>query len=225
MGLKDFIARQAEWLGIKDFIAGQARRPSGWFGRLIAGAIFNRVNADLVDQCIELLEIEKEHEVLDVGFGGGYALERIARELTTGTAIGVDLSEAMVTRARKKFRSLIGEGNLEVRRADAVDLPFEDNSIDRAMGTNVIYFWPDPVAVAAEIGRVLTPDGRLVLGFYSRETMAEQDMPDEVFTLYEGDEVVDILDEAGYSSVRAVRRDGDEPDSNILVIGDCENGQ
>lgn len=44
-------------------------------------------------------------------------------------------------------------------------LPFDDNSIDKALAINSMQVWPDAVAGLQEIGRVMKPGGGIALGF------------------------------------------------------------
>lgn len=99
--------------------------------------------------------------VLDVGCGAGMDLLLSAKRTgPRGRAIGVDMTERMVARARDGAAQA-GLANVEVRLGDATALPVEDGSIDVVTSNGVLNLVPDKPAAAAEIFRVLRPGGRL----------------------------------------------------------------
>ena len=59
------------------FLARQLACPTGVFGRWVLGPLWNRRNAVLNDAAFAALAPEPADRVLDVGFGGGYLLERL----------------------------------------------------------------------------------------------------------------------------------------------------
>jgi ubiquinone/menaquinone biosynthesis C-methylase UbiE len=99
------------------------------------------------------LEVRPGDTVLEVGFGGGGLLAMIL-DATEGEVTGVDLSEVMVARARRRFAN-VPRLRLHVGSVDA--LPLANASVDKACSVNNIYFWPDPAAAMAELARVLRP--------------------------------------------------------------------
>jgi arsenite methyltransferase len=102
--------------------------------------------------------------VLDVGCGAGMDLLLAARRTgAAGRAIGVDMTPAMIERAK---RAAIKAGvweTVEIRRGIAEELPVERESIDVVISNGVINLSPDKRTVFGEIYRVLKPGGRLYL--------------------------------------------------------------
>jgi arsenite methyltransferase len=105
--------------------------------------------------------IEPGAVVLDLGCGAGTDL-LIAAQMTGagGRAIGVDMTPAMLDRARTSART-IGLENVHLHEALIESLPLEDASVDVVISNGVIDLVPDKDAVFAEIDRVLRPGGRL----------------------------------------------------------------
>ena len=99
--------------------------------------------------------------VLDLGCGSGTDL-LIAAQMTGpgGRAIGVDMTPAMLERARASARAM-GLENVELQESLVETLPVEDASVDVVISNGVIDLVPDKDAVFAEIDRVLRPGGRL----------------------------------------------------------------
>jgi ubiquinone/menaquinone biosynthesis C-methylase UbiE len=104
--------------------------------------------------------------VLEVGCGLGTDGARFARAGALYT--GVDLTEAAVSLARRRFEleGLPGE----FRVADAEALKFEDGSFDLVYSHGVLHHTPDARAAVGEIRRVLTPKGRAVVMLYHRNS-------------------------------------------------------
>ena len=97
-------------------------------------------------------------QMLEVGVGTGknfpYHPARV--EVT-----GIDLSNRMLARARQRADKL-GRG-LQLREMDVQQLDFPDDSFDAAVATFVFCSVPDPVRGLRELGRVVKPDGRIIL--------------------------------------------------------------
>lgn len=96
---------------------------------------------------------------LDVGCGPGTVTAELGRVVgSTGLALGVDVSEAMLRRAVGLSCRHVG-----FLRADARDLPLCDGTVDAVTCFAVLQLIPSPFAVLDEIARVLRPSGRLMV--------------------------------------------------------------
>jgi len=106
---------------------------------------------------------------LDLACGTGELLRRIAGATPEAELTGVDLTPAMVERARGK---LAGEDNARVEQADAHDLPFDDGAFDVIVCANTFHYFTHPRIVLREIRRVLGPTGRFVVLDWCRDYRA-----------------------------------------------------
>jgi arsenite methyltransferase len=105
--------------------------------------------------------VEPGAVVLDLGCGAGTDL-LVAAQMTGpgGRAIGVDMTPAMLDRARTSAEEM-GLANVELHEALIEALPLPDESVDVVLSNGVIDLVVDKEAVFAEIDRVLRPGGRL----------------------------------------------------------------
>jgi phosphatidylethanolamine/phosphatidyl-N-methylethanolamine N-methyltransferase len=98
--------------------------------------------------------------ILEVGVGTGISLPDYSRE---NCIIGIDLSEAMLRKARQRVAEL-GLTNVEkLEVMDAEHLSFPEASFDVVVAAHVISTVPNPEAALDECARMLRPGGEMVL--------------------------------------------------------------
>jgi ubiquinone/menaquinone biosynthesis C-methylase UbiE len=100
---------------------------------------------------------------LEVACGTGTLLALVLRwrtwkQLPQGRIAGVDYAESMLAGAQRRFA---GRPQIELRRADAADLPYPDASFDTANIANSIHCFPDVDGALRDVFRVLKPGGTL----------------------------------------------------------------
>jgi ubiquinone/menaquinone biosynthesis C-methylase UbiE len=100
--------------------------------------------------------------VLDLGSGAGSDVFHAALQVgPTGRAIGVDMTESMLDKARAALAAFPLD-NVEFVAGHIEDLPFADGTFDCVISNGVINLVVDKAAVFASIFRVLKPGGRLM---------------------------------------------------------------
>lgn len=103
------------------------------------------------------IAVQEGERVLDIGSGPGFLATAIADQTgPNGKVVGVDISQQIVDRANQRNR----REWLSYQCADAAALPFEDNSFDVVVSTQVAEYVPDVEAFASEVFRVLKSEGR-----------------------------------------------------------------
>jgi ubiquinone/menaquinone biosynthesis C-methylase UbiE len=92
-------------------------------------------------------------------------IQRLSKLASAGHIAGIDPSREMVEQARTRNATAVQSGRVSLRRGSVENLPFDDNSFDKALAVNSMQVWPDAVAGLTEMRRVLKPGGRIALGF------------------------------------------------------------
>jgi len=175
-------------------MAKQLGRPRGWFGRRFMGEALNRGNKTMLDAAVEGLQPKEGERIIDVGFGGGYALDRLRERVAPARPVGLEISLPMIEAGRERWGDAV-----ELHHADVTAMPFAEAGADAVLSVNTIYFWPEPRGALKEIRRVLKPDGRLVLGVRRKSIMRLSPLTWFGFRLYSIRQIEELLRGAGFS--------------------------
>ncbi|MER7986305.1 methyltransferase domain-containing protein [Streptomyces noursei] len=158
----------------------------------------------LTDEMTDRLRIDQGQRVLDIGCGVGQPAMRIARR-TGAHVTGIAISQDQIARATALAEDAGLSDRVAFRHADAMQLPFPDDSFDAAIAIESIFHMPDRGRVLAEVCRVLRPGGRLVLtDFFERGPVPAEKQPavdrllrDFIMTLARPEDYVPMLRDAG----------------------------
>ena len=113
--------------------------------------------------------------VIDIGSGGGLDALVAARAVAPGgQVVGVDMTPAMLERARRNAAAA-GIDNVEFHQGFAEELPVPDGWADVVISNGVLNLVPDKVAAYEEIMRALRPGGRIQIA----DVCVEVEVPEE----------------------------------------------
>jgi SAM-dependent methyltransferase len=147
--------------------------------------------------------------VLDLGSGAGFDAFLAARQVgDSGLVIGVDMTPAMVSKARVLAQAG-GYANVEFRLGEIDALPVGDAIMDVVLSNCVVNLSPDKPRVFVEVWRVLRPGGRLAIS----DVVALAELPEEIrhdLALYTGcmagaslvSQVEAMLEASGFVQIR-----------------------
>jgi len=200
-------------------LASQLRRPHGWFGSLVVSRVMNRINRKITVTTLDLLDIDPDQHVLEIGFGGGIGIDELLRRVPQGAVSGVDISTTALSKAQRRFRKQVDGGRLRLQLGDVCQLPFPDHTFDRVLTINTIYFWPDTAKGMREIYRVLKPGGAAAVSIRSGEKMRQHGVTKYNFTLFSGEDVSRIMQQSGFKNVRVDHRDQEHWYDQVIVLG------
>jgi arsenite methyltransferase len=97
--------------------------------------------------------------LLELGCGPGFYACRLSEEYPGLKSTGVDLSQALLERARSRAAGL-RLSNCSFQHADAHALPYASASIDAIVVSRLFLIVPDKEGIVREVHRVLRPGGR-----------------------------------------------------------------
>ncbi len=202
----------------EDYIGGQYRRPTGIVGRFIGDRMANQHQPENA-WAVWLLRVLPTDHILEIGFGPGTTIQRLAALAPEAQIAGIDFSRTMVKVSRKRNARAIKAGRVTLCYGDAVKLPFADQSFDKALSIHTLYFWQEARLALTEIYRVLMPGGMLILTFLPKEKWPNGGNGTELCHVYSGNDVVNLLKDAGFASAQIKPGPVPEQFREISVIG------
>jgi SAM-dependent methyltransferase len=112
-----------------------------------------RYSIPLAPQLADLAGVRLGQRVVDVGCGPGALTGELVKRVGVERVSAVDPSEPFVDAVGKRYPGV------DVRRAAAEELPFDDGLFDAALAQLAVHFMSDPVRGLGEMARVTRPGG------------------------------------------------------------------
>jgi arsenite methyltransferase len=161
---------------------------------------------------------------VDLGSGRGTDVLRLAEEVgKKGFVYGIDLSEGMLSKARRNAEKL-GVENVRFIKSELENLPLEDNSVNLVISNCTINHANDKQAVWSEVFRLLKKGGRFVVSdIFSLQDVPEiyRNDPEAVAECWAGairkDLYFRILSECGFTKVEILEESLPYPKGKIEV--------
>jgi ubiquinone/menaquinone biosynthesis C-methylase UbiE len=141
------------------------------YDRLLVPLIFEPYASDLAKRVAEA----KPQLVLETAAGTGAVTRALASSLKDARIVATDLNQPMLDHARSRQS---GDKRIEWRQADALELPFKDQTFDAVACQFGLMFLPDKVQGYREARRVLKPSGRFFFSVWDR--ISENEFADVV---------------------------------------------
>jgi SAM-dependent methyltransferase len=167
---------------------------------------------------LEMMRIEPDENVIDVGCGAGWLSRILARGVPEGRVVGMDISDEMIHRAREasvEFENLV----FVVGAVD--DIPWEPNFFQKAISVESSYYWPDPAKGLREIHRVLGEGGSawIVINYYRDNPHCHQwgEMLKIPTHLLSAEEWARLFRDAGFANVAHQRIPDPTPNPEVYT--------
>lgn len=119
-----------------------------------------------MDVALKLLRPDGRERILDVACGTGELERRIMAVHPAQAIVGVDLTEAMLAKARTKLAAF---PHIVFYQADSAALSFPNASFDTVITSSSLHYMRNPERVFSEFSRVLAPNGRLIIIDWTRD--------------------------------------------------------
>jgi SAM-dependent methyltransferase len=120
---------------------------------------------------------------------------------------GIDHSQVMLRIAQKRNASSLLAGRMELTLTDSERLPYPDGRFNKIFAMHTIYFWLDPRRHFEEARRVLSCEGRLVVGYRpSDDRRFAKSFPSSVYHFRSIQDVESLIAEAGLRQVQSTAR-------------------
>lgn len=140
----------------------QCRKPQGEEGKEIVERM-NKNHYEVTGWGLQMLTLEDDSQVIDLGCGGGKTVQRLAIHTPKGKVFGLDYSEDCVEWANELNQPEVEEGRVVIIRGEVENTPFEMEQFDVATAVETVYFWEDRVRAFQEVYRILKPEGQFLI--------------------------------------------------------------
>jgi len=164
--------------------------------------VYDRINPFVWNEAmraeaVNMLDLDPEDAVLDVGCGTGFGTTGLLEQVET--VHGLDQSAHQLDQAYAKFGKT---GPVRFCRGDAERLPFADDTFDVVWSSGSIEYWPNPVTALRECRRVAKPCGQvLVVGPDAPRSTLVRKLADAIMLFYDEDEADRMFREAGFEDI------------------------
>ena len=135
--------------------------------------------------------------VLDVGCGTASMLVKLAKKNPGSCFIGIDLSEEMIKKARKKS---VGLKNLEFKVSEVSKLNYPKDSFDYITSTISFHHWPEQEKALEKLRGFLKPGGKLIIADLSTFLFGGPGTTRK----YNPEEMRELFSSAGFEKVEQV---------------------
>lgn len=192
-------------------IVSQFGNPRGVLGSLV-GHLMAWNNRDRNLWAVSLLDIQPTDPILEIGFGPGVAIERLATLAPLGHVAGIEISATMLGQASQRNAEAIRRGRVELRLGNVAALPYPDATFTKTFSFNSFQFWPDQAAGLAELYRVLQTGGVIAVAMQPRWAKTNA----EVQTIGEG--IAQQVEAAGFAHIRLETK-AMKPMNAVCILG------
>ncbi len=131
--------------------------PGSVFYNLLSSTVIFQRHYEMVAD--DISKFCKDGSLLDIGIGPARLLLKIHQKAPNLRLVGIDSSSAMVVEARKNLADAGAAESIEIRQANAGNLPFPDEHFDIVVSTASIHHWKEPAKDLNETWRVLKNPG------------------------------------------------------------------
>lgn len=187
-------------MSVKTAIVRQFSKPSGLVGKL-AGHIMARRSSNRIrnQKTVELMKLQPDSRVLEVGCGPGLALKSCAEQVSDGNVVGLDHSPVMIAQARNRVSKAGMAPRVSLMVGGIEKLDGWTMSFDRIYSLNVIQFIPDKADYFRAVYNALDNNGMCITTYQPR---MDNDDPNGAAAM--ADEIASLMQSSGFQKIERV---------------------
>ncbi len=196
------------------------KSPNNGFLGKIAKYLMVNFNKIIINDSVKKLNIKKNDKVIEIGSGNGQAIDEMLK-LTKQNITSIEVSEKFRTELIKKFHNK----DVTFFSNDAKDLNgiFKNNTFNKLLAVNVVYFLTPLNVYANEFYRILKMDGEGLLACkfdgikkFDNSTAPNRDLKD----------VVKVFQNAGFKvNIEFVDSNNEQEKYHLIFIRKLKNGK
>ena len=173
-------------------------------------------HSDITEQTFALMDLQPNDRVLDLGCGTGWASRRMAKVVTGGEVVGIDVADEMLRRAENASQ---GSNNVKYVWGSAEKIPADDNHFSKVLSVESFYYYADQGKALDELRRVMAPNARLFIlinlykdNHYSLRWVSELKVAVQAKSEAE---YIELLKQHGFKNVEARRIPDRSPSPDV----------
>jgi cyclopropane fatty-acyl-phospholipid synthase-like methyltransferase len=132
--------------------------------------------ADRLSWAVELLQVQPDDHILEIGCGHGSAIALVCEKLADGKITAIDRSKTMIEVARKKNSACIEATRAELIASALHQADFGASSFNKVFAINVNVFWMKPTKELAVLRERIAPGGSLFLIYQAPSDQKTQEI-------------------------------------------------
>ncbi len=163
-------------------------------------------HSDITYQTLAMMDLQATDRVLDLGCGTGWASRRMAKVVSAGEVVGLDVADEMLHRAKRASGEI---KNVRYLWGSAESIPTADGYFTKVLSVESFYYYANQGKALDELRRVMASGGQLFILInlykdnpYSLRWITELKVPVRVRSQAE---YVELLKQHGFSAVAAHR--------------------
>ena len=188
-------------------IAAQLKCPNGEKGSKVAENMF-QTNTEMLVESLKYLDLQENQKILEIGHGNCKHLQSILSKAVNLKYTGLDISDLMNQQAKENNKTEIENGQAEFIIYDGENIPFKENTFDKIVTVNTLYFLKNPIDFFSQIAEILKPNGIFALSFQEKTFLETLSFTKYNFKLYDINEALIILEKSGFQPIQKILKQG-----------------
>lgn len=200
---------------IKEYIDGQYRKPSGAIGTFIGEKMVRQHKPETM-WTLDILNLDEEEEILELGCGAGYAMKLLLQDPRVSKVTGFDVSKTVLKSAQRRNKFQLSSGRANLVNGDVCSLTFESEQFTKVFSIQSIYFWERMDETIFEIYRVLRHEGRLVITLSNGKATEIWTSINDLITK----QVIPAMEQNGFRNIEILKGPDSRDYHSIAIVGE-----